>query len=262
MTRWAGALLLLTIPLTGQAQQTRPAAVAPLADNSFLVEEAYNQESGVVQHIAFFHLRHRSTNWALGVTQEWPAWSDRHQLSYTVPLLSRGAGTSLGDIAVHYRYQALAGDIALAPRFSLLLPTGSHEAGTTVGGAGVQMALPASFRLSPRFTAHFNAGAGVIPEAGTPATGTGRLLNGFVGGSLIVFVRPRLNLLAEFLAVGESWDPSAWEGGTLGVLGVRWGHDLPGGVQLVPGLGWAVGGGIERGASGPLAYLSLEHRFR
>jgi hypothetical protein len=261
MTRWAGALLLAVAPVA-QAQQARTAEVAPLADNSFLVEEAYNQEPGVVQHIAFFHLRRRSTNWALGVTQEWPAWSDRHQLSYTIPLLSRGAGTAFGDIAVHYRYQALAGDIALAPRVSLLLPTGSDGAETTVGGTGVQVALPASFRLSPRFTAHFNGGAGVIPEAGSPATGTGRLLNGFVGGSLIAFVRPRLNVLVEFLAVGESWDASGWEGGTLGVLGVRWGHDLPGGVQLVPGVGWAVGGGIERSASGPLAYLSLEHRFR
>jgi len=37
---------------------------------------------------------------------------------------------------------------------------------------------------------------------------------------------------------------------------------VPAGGQLVPGLGWAVGGGVERGASGPLAYLSLEHRFR
>jgi len=261
MTRWAGAFLLLAVP-PAQALQTPAAGAAPLADNSFLVEEAYNQERGVVQHIAFFHLRHRSVNWALGITQEWPAWSERHQVSYTVPLLSRSTGTALGDVAVHYRYQALAGDVALAPRVSLLLPTGSSEAGTTVGGMGVQVAMPASFRLSPLFTAHLNAGAGVIPEAGTPASGTGRLLNGFVGGSIIFFLRPRLNLLAEFLAVGESWDTSAWEGGTLGALGVRWGHDLPGGVQLVPGLGWAVGGGLERSAAGPLAYLSLEHQFR
>jgi hypothetical protein len=261
VTRSATTLLLMIAP-AAWAQQPQGGGALPLADNSFLVEEAYNQERGVVQHIAFFHLRHRSANWALGVTQEWPAWSERHQLSYTVPLLSRGAGISLGDLAVHYRYQALAGDAALAPRISLLFPTGSARAGTTAGGAGVQLALPASFRLSPRFTTHLNVGAGVIPEAELPGLGSGQLRNGFLGASVIVFLRPRLNLLAEFLAVGESWDSSPWQGGTLGALGVRWGHDLPGGVQLVPGLGWAVGRGVERSASGPLAYLSLEHRFR
>jgi hypothetical protein len=66
-----------------------------ISDNSFLVEEAYNQEPGVVQHIF---------NWVWGwddedgdrtrsfdflFTQEWPVFSQRHQFSYAIPL-SRG----------------------------------------------------------------------------------------------------------------------------------------------------------------------------
>ena len=36
------------------ARDLRAADLAPLEDNSFLIEEAYNQERGVVQHISNF----------------------------------------------------------------------------------------------------------------------------------------------------------------------------------------------------------------
>src|ERR1700694_558365 len=95
------AVLLLTsyfTPLTSQAIQ----------DNSFLLEEAYNQESGVVQHISSF-IRSSSGNWTYSFTQEWPLGGIRHQLSYTIPIQhAYPTGTGLGDIALNYRYQ-LAG---------------------------------------------------------------------------------------------------------------------------------------------------------
>src|SRR4051794_16707075 len=62
-------------------------AVEPLKiqDNSFLVEEAYNQEPRVVQHI-FAMLRDGDHHWTGTFTQEWPAGGLAHQLSYTLPL--------------------------------------------------------------------------------------------------------------------------------------------------------------------------------
>lgn len=61
-----------------------------IADNSLLIEEAYHQAPGVVQPIftAFYSLDSEgadSRNWNLALTQEWPLFSQKHQLSYTVP---------------------------------------------------------------------------------------------------------------------------------------------------------------------------------
>src|SRR5262249_28473234 len=55
-----------------------------IQDNSFLVEEAYNQERGVVQHISGFTYFSDSKDWAYTFTQEWPVPGLRHQLSYTL----------------------------------------------------------------------------------------------------------------------------------------------------------------------------------
>ena len=44
---------------------------SPIQDNSFLVEEAYNQEDGVIQHISLFQ-RLSTGDWAFTQTDEWP----------------------------------------------------------------------------------------------------------------------------------------------------------------------------------------------
>src|SRR6266853_2881526 len=107
-------------PLTSQAIQ----------DNSFLLEEAYNQESGVVQHISSF-VRSSSGNWSYSFTQEWPLGGIRHQLSYTIPIQhAYPTGTGLGDIALNYRYQVVGNPSSrtlMAPRLTLVLPTGKHR---------------------------------------------------------------------------------------------------------------------------------------
>src|SRR5215813_7957720 len=83
-----------------------------IQDNSFLLEEAYNQEPGVVQHINSFQL-FRNTGWAYTFTQEWPVPGIKHQLSYSIPILDvdfqLGKVSGLSDIALNYRYQ-LAGN--------------------------------------------------------------------------------------------------------------------------------------------------------
>jgi len=62
----------------------------PLQDNSFLIEEAYNQEAGVVQNIVNGLWSRGSEDWLLTFTQEWPVPDQRHQFSYT--LLQQWAG--------------------------------------------------------------------------------------------------------------------------------------------------------------------------
>jgi hypothetical protein len=54
-------------------------------DNSFLVEEAYNQEFGVVQHMQSFQRLWNSKDRIYTFTQERPLPRPRHQLSLFLP---------------------------------------------------------------------------------------------------------------------------------------------------------------------------------
>src|SRR5215475_667041 len=110
-------LALLLVAAGAGAQETEASASKPgpsysahtIQDNSFLIEEAYNQEPGVVQHINLFQRNWRTGEWLATFTQEYPASGIRHQLSYTVAYLriddSTGEATGLGDLALNYRYQ-------------------------------------------------------------------------------------------------------------------------------------------------------------
>jgi hypothetical protein len=108
--------------------QKGPSSGPPgIQDNSFLVEEAYNQNFGVVQHISSFTRFWDSKDWNYTFTQEWPVPGDaRHQLSYTLAAAHAGAfpgsGAGIGDVFLNYRYQLVgSGDtrVAFSPRLSL-----------------------------------------------------------------------------------------------------------------------------------------------
>src|SRR5512143_1899109 len=109
MTPLLRALLLSACLLPSLRAQEAPADPG-IQDNSFLVEEAYNQEPGVVQHISTF-LRDRQTgDWIYTFTQEWPVGGLAHQLSLTVPVQRLasspdGGRRGFGDVALNYRYQ-------------------------------------------------------------------------------------------------------------------------------------------------------------
>ena len=133
---YAAAVLLLGTSVLACAQAPEPekqAAKTPgIQDNSFLVEEAYNQEFGVVQHISSFTRLWNSKDWVYSFTQEWPVPGDaRHQLSYTLLMQESGAfpgsGPGIGDVTLNYRYQLVGNGsarLAFAPRLSVILPAG------------------------------------------------------------------------------------------------------------------------------------------
>src|SRR5262249_15879466 len=135
-SRWAG-LALAAVAL-------RAAAEDGIQNNSFLVEEAYNQEAGVVQHINTWQ-RSRGGDLVYPVTQEWPGPGLTHQVRYSVPIQRLDGTTGIGDVALNYRYQWI-GDgeaaLAVAPRLSVLLPTGDEKKDFGSGGTGVQFNLP------------------------------------------------------------------------------------------------------------------------
>ncbi|NUO62902.1 MAG: transporter [Gemmatimonadaceae bacterium] len=256
------------LPRAGAAQDSTARETA-IQDNSFLIEEAYNQERGVVQHINTFAHPTTGRAWAYTLTEEWPAPGQRHQLSYTIPVVqSEGAkpARGIGDVAVNYRYQLRgmhAERVAIAPRLTVLLPTGDADIGTGAGGTGLQANLPVSVELSRTLVTHFNAGATVTPRARL-ASQRARTTSWNAGGSAIWLLTHRVNAMLEASwASVETLDGTSTsrESQFLLAPGLRWSYDLANGTQIVPGI--AVPLGIEPGdgSRSVFLYFSIEHPF-
>ena len=126
----ARALALVAMLVgTAHAQTSAPAPTPSpkqekdfgIEDNSFLVEEAFNQERGIFQNI--FNMSRTDGHWGATFTQEWPLGGMTNQFSYTVAFLDGGTHTGFGDTLINYRYQVWTerpGRPAFAPRVSML----------------------------------------------------------------------------------------------------------------------------------------------
>src|SRR5512137_1814767 len=163
--RRALALAALVASAPPAAAEERE-ALSPLEDNSFLIEEAYNQEAGVVQQLGTF-LRGRRGGWVASFTQEWPAPGQAHQLSYTLTYGRAGEGGArgLGDILLNYRYQAVYQEdrVAFAPRLTAVVAGSNADSGASWRGFGLQGMLPVSTTLTPWLVTHANLGLTWIP---------------------------------------------------------------------------------------------------
>ena len=242
---------------------------SPIQDNSFLVEEAYNQEDGVIQHISMFQ-RLPTGDWAFTETDEWPLRSAKHQLSLTLAATQAmgypNAGAGWGDTFVNYRYQLVGnGDtrLAVAPRISLLIPTGNPVYGRGMGGAGLQLSLPVSIVLNQHIATHWNVGTTWVPRAQNDLHQGASSLGANLGQSVVWMVNNRFNALLE--TVWTSTPQVAAPGITTPQHnlyispGVRWSHNFKNGLQIVPGVGLPVAVGPNAGHLGMIFYLSFEH---
>lgn len=248
-----------------RAQDAEPSA--PIADNSFLIEEAYNQERGIVQHISALMWSPSAHSWLYTFTQEWPLFGQRSQLSLTFPLEGAGGRARIGDVALNYRYQlaGLASRLSASPRLTVLAPTGSAAAGVGSGGVGLQVNFPVSVEVASPLVTHWNAGATLTPSAGNGAGDRASTTAYNLGASAIWRPLPTFHVLLEV-----AWSHVETVGGP-GVTtderelfispGVRWAHNLAGGLQIVPGIAFPIGVGPSRGNDGVFLYLSFEHGF-
>jgi Putative MetA-pathway of phenol degradation len=272
MTNRFAVLGVLAAAVASRAlAQDRP----PIRDNSFLVEEAYNQESRVVQHISVLALTRHSSDWEYGFTQEWPVGSQRHQLSVTIPVLNAADATGVGDIALNYRYQLAFDDEsgeAVAPRLSLILPTGDADRGRGTSSLGVQVNLPVSFGLHRSLVTHWNVGGTWTPSARAASGGRDATLDVAAAASVIWLVGRKFNLMLEAAwarediasasdgidpgALAETTRESAWLS-----PGLRAAIDFSSGLQIVPGLAFPIAIRPSDGERRVLFYLSFEHGF-
>src|SRR3970040_1411458 len=71
-----GLLTVVLLVRSGLFAQEQPT----IEDNSYLIEEAYNQEEGVVQHISNgLYFRKPQRDFVYSFTQEWPLFVLEHQ---------------------------------------------------------------------------------------------------------------------------------------------------------------------------------------
>jgi hypothetical protein len=261
-----------------QAQQsprpvTQGALMAPAAaiqDNSFLLEEAYNQEPGVIQHISAFQRNPSTGDWFYTFTEEWPVPGQKHQFSVTVPFeriqASPDHASAFGDVFLNYRRQLVgSGDsrVAVAPRFSLILPVGDAHQLRGGGALGYQFNLPASVTLGSFLVAHSNAGVTLIPGSHNGRGDRADAISWNLGQSLIWLVAPKFNAVFEVayarletvVAANRTAAMESW----LLNPGIRWAIDCKNGLQVVPGVSMPMGVGPSRGQRSLFLYLSLEH---
>jgi hypothetical protein len=273
-------LLFLLFLKIAHAQVVLPGGPGPadefstaIEDNSFFIEEAYNQGPRVVQHIfngMSFTLPQNDV--VLSFTQEWPVGSQDHQLSFTIPyaFLNSNTVSGIGDVLINYRYQFCSSDdwAALAPRVSIVLPTGSSGKGLGMGVVGAQVNLPVSKRLAEHLVAHLNVGATLMPRVkGTNAAGAEvkRTLTSMnVGGSVIVLASAHLNIMLEAVAnfLGEIGATGDIERTVETVLspGMRYAMDVDQ-LQIVPGVAVPIVFSEGERGVGVFFYLSFEHPF-
>lgn len=240
-----------------------------IQDNSFFIEESYNQEPGVVQHISGGLLFVRpQRDFSYTFTQEWPLAGQAHQLSFTIPYLFFDSNRfrGLGDILINYRYQLLSDERwAIAPRLSVIVPTGHKDEGFGNGVVGMQVALPVSRRLSKKFFAHGNLGLTVLPGVkGNVPSSKKTLTSEYIGASIVWLVGENVNVLLESVvsnnvAVGSSGEVEH----TLETIvspGLRFAINLEK-LQIVPGIALPIDFRPQENRVGVFFYLSFEHPF-
>jgi DtxR family Mn-dependent transcriptional regulator len=252
--------------------QTPAKTVEPfqITDNSFLVEEAFNQETGVFQNIVGG--ARLQGIWAVTFTQEWPLGSEMNQFSYTASLLNNDGHTGVGDSLLNYRYQAMKeepGKPAFSPRVSVVLPTGDSDKGLGFGSFGFQVNLPFSKQTGDWYW-HWNAGLTWLERAkATFHQGDlviqqeHRLASPFFAGSGIYRLRPMFNLMLESLiTVDDELNEKGTDRSTTFTLspGFRGGWDL-GDKQVVIGaavpIAWS-----DTTTTGVFLYFSYELPFK
>lgn len=240
-----------------------------IQDNSFLIEEAYNQEAGIVQHISIFRSYRGTSDFDAAFTQEWPLGGIRHQLSYDLPLVRFARETGIGDVTVNYRYQWIGSGLAplaVSPRISVAFPTGDWKRGRGAGTTSVELFVPLSHVISPLLTQHLNAGAAFSPSARNTSGDKANVFGMTLGHSFIVTANPNFQIMLETVydraqeVIGES--ATEWSDDLVISPGFRAALNFDSGLQVVPGLAFPIGVGPSRGSRGVFLYLSFEHAFK
>ena len=255
-------IILIMVSVLVRAQQQ---SSQPIEDNSFLIEEAYNQEKGVIQYINTF-TRTNNGDFAYTFTNEFPVGGQRHQFSYGIQYFRTARRLGFGDTFLNYRYQ-LHGmkeedKVSISPRASIILPTGKYRNAQGTGSVGYQFNLPVSVKHSKLIVTHWNAGVTFNPGAKNPAGDKANVTAFNLGQSTVFLFKPNFNFLVEtFWARAATITAPHLTTPNYALLlnpGIRWAYNFKNGLQIVPGIAAPIGVGPSYGQHSVYLYLSFE----
>lgn len=272
MARLLVVVLVVALAQTSNALAQTPAPPPPgetkfkIVDNSFLVEEAFNQEARIFQNIATWS-RNDNGAWEGSFTQEWPVLGMTHQFSYTVPFSGGDHSARVGGVLLNYRYQLLEETgrrPASAPRLSVILPTGRRDDASD--SAGLQVSLPFSKQAGD---VYFHWNAGWTWRHGLQTEGVDRppvnLTSPRVAGSVIWRTTPMFHLMLESVV---EFEESVEDGARVGrerivtiAPGFRRGWNV-GDRQIVVGVAVPIRHGENATDAAALTYFSYELPFQ
>lgn len=243
-----------------------------ITGNTFLIEDAYNQDARVVQHILKFSFTKPSDENLIFFAQEWPLFSHAHQIgfSFYYAWLLRGEDVvvPIRPLSVNYRYQLVDEDqwAAMAPRISIVLPLKKDY---PYGNIGYQFNVPVSKRVHEKWIAHVNAGVMLQPKVDVNLPEKKNIYSYHAGAGLYWLLHPKFNITLEWLS--EFRDDYVWDDDWGGEIkknysihwinpGVRFAFHA-GPVEFVPG--FCVPLQVHGKKKPKTAYLSvsMEHPF-
>lgn len=243
---------------------------AVIEDNSFYLEEGFNQDAGMVQFIQSYEMSTRVSQGLYDLTIEMPITDKVHQWSYGFEALNKGneGRQDIGDSVLSYRYQSLNRDgYLMAERFGLILPTGSVEHETSNGVLGLDFKYAATIPVATLWMNHWNVGSRILPNSKRFKQKVRVSEQEYsLATSGVYLYSDHLNLILEaiftnFNGFGDEGEKITENAITLNP-GIRVDFDIDwNATQVVPGISFParfVGGLIEQGI---LFYLSFEPNF-
>ena len=238
-----------------------------IADNSFLVEEAYNQEPGVVQFINLFTKNEKGRDWKYTFINEIPVGDETHQFSYEIPYSSLEAVDEKGveDIKLNYRRQFFANDkIVTTGRVSATVANGDYKKGFGRGSMGYEASLITSVQISDKWVQHWNLGAGITPDSKSANGDKANNSQYFWAVSNVYLLSDNLNFMLEFAGSQEEEttgpDTAAYVASAVMSPSLRYAFNV-GDWQWVPGIAYPMGVTSNAGENEILVYLSIEGKM-
>jgi Putative MetA-pathway of phenol degradation len=272
------AVLTLSSGVTARAAEPRP--IDGFSDHSFLLEEAYNQDRGEVQHTlnAVYSNDFWRRGWSFNFEQEWWLFTQDHQVAFSIPFSHlREEGDKqrgVGDIQIEYRYQLTEEGPnipAVAPGFGFILPTGNRDKGTGNGVVGYEWSVAASKKVASRLALHANLGLTYLPKVRVPLDDNRRLspkrslVSYDVGASAVFALSSNIHMLLEWVGEFEDEinDQGKGERDFKAILspGIRTAVINKDGLQTVLGVGIPIGVTGPADNYGVFLYFSVEHKL-
>lgn len=240
----------------------------PVEDNSYLVEEAYNQEPGVVQFINVYQRSKNNKDWSYVFINEIPVVSQNHQFSYELPysFSELADKTGSGDIKFNYRYEFLRNDFLVTTgRISFTVPTGDYKNGFGSDAVGYETSLLASVKINSKWVQHWNVGAALTPKSKNITGDTADNSKYFWNLSNVYLHTDTLNFMLEMSSSLEQStvgpDAVTWSADTIISPSVRYAIDIAD-WQYVPGLAFPTNIADNAGSQNQtLVYLSIEGKM-